>query len=89
MITYTENISTNKQDATLSIASLGSNHRIDTKGSLRLCNAAITYILENYAKCRGLWTFTQIRSHMDQNKLFKGLHVGKPSIYSWRNKSFK
>ncbi len=68
---------------------IGPNKWIGTEGPSRLCNAAITYTLENDAKYPGLWTFTQIRSHMDQNELCKGFQVGKPSIYSWRNKPFE
>lgn len=71
---------------TLHLKKIGPNKWLGTEWPSGLCNSVITYTLEHEPNYNTLWTYTQIRSHTDQNELCKGFEVGKPLIYSWKNK---
>jgi len=80
-------ISSDTDFKTLPLKKIAPNKWLGTAGPSGLCNVVSTWTLEHEPNSNLLWTYTQMRSHADQtNEVCKGLEVGKPLIYSWKNR---
>lgn len=90
VLTRTCKVSADPEGWTAKFTKVAKNKWVSSEGPTGLCNAVILMELEHEPNYSNLWTYTRTRTYADQkSELCKGLEVGTPLTYSWKEKAIE
>jgi hypothetical protein len=88
--TRTCKVSADPEGWTAKFTKVAENKWVSSEGPTGPCSTVILMTLEHEPSSSSLWTYTRTRTYVDQeSEACRGLEVGKPLVYTWREKTIE